>query len=56
MESIIRTHLGNKLKFLREKSNKKQIEMAIIFKMKQQNYSRIEKGKTNFSDKILFHF
>ena len=53
MESIIRTHLGNKLRFLREKSKKKQFEMAIIFEMKQQNYRRIEKGKTNFSDKIL---
>jgi DNA-binding XRE family transcriptional regulator len=53
MESWINTHLGNKLKALREKSDKKQIEMAFTFNMKQQSYCKIEKGKTNFSDKIV---
>lgn len=53
MNSWINIFLGKKLKGLRERNNKKQTEMAYIFEMKQQSYSKIERGKTNFSDKIL---
>ena len=53
MESIINLYLAQNLKALRKKSNKKQLEMALIFNIKQQNYSKFENGKTNFTNKLI---
>ena len=53
METLINIYLGEKLKVMRDKKNIKQTEMAVIFGMKQQNYSQIELGMTHFSNKIL---
>ncbi len=53
MENYINVYLGKHLKDLREKNNMKQAEAAILFGVTQQNYSKIECGKVNFSDKIL---
>lgn len=53
MENYVNVQLGQNLKNLREKNNVKQIEAAVLFGVTQQNYSKIECGKVNFSDKIL---
>jgi transcriptional regulator with XRE-family HTH domain len=53
MENYVNVYLGQHLKDLREKNNMKQTEAAILFGITQQNYSKIECGKVNFSDKIL---
>ncbi len=53
MENYVNVYLGQHLKNLREKNNMKQSEAAIFFGITQQNYSKIERGKVNFSDKIL---
>lgn len=53
MHSIINAYLGQKLKTLRESSCRKQADMAMAFQITQQSYSKIERGQTNFSNKIL---
>ncbi len=53
MKNYINEYLGQNLKDLREKNNIKQTEAAVLFGVAQQNYSKIECGKINFTDKIL---
>ena len=53
MENYVNIYLGENLKNLREKNNMKQLETAILFGIAQQNYSKLECGKINFTDKIL---
>lgn len=56
METILNKHYAKKLKLLRTKSSKPKLiqkDIAIRFGMKQQNYSKLENGEINFSDKIL---
>ncbi|MES2513314.1 MAG: helix-turn-helix transcriptional regulator [Bacteroidota bacterium] len=53
MESRINLYLAQNLKALRKKNKKKQLEMALLFNIKQQNYSKLETGKSNFTDKVI---
>jgi DNA-binding XRE family transcriptional regulator len=53
MKSFINSYLGQKLKVLRESSNGKQKDLALILNITQQSYSKIENGKTNFSDILI---
>ncbi len=53
MKSFINSYLGQKLKVLRESSNRKQKDLALILSTTQQSYSKIENGKTNFSDALI---
>jgi transcriptional regulator with XRE-family HTH domain len=53
MKSFINSYLGQKLKVLRESSNRKQKDLAQILSTTQQSYSKIENGKTNFSDALI---
>ena len=53
MKSFINSFLGQKLKVLRESSNRKQKDLALILNTTQQSYSKIENGKTNFSDALI---
>ena len=53
MKSFINSYLGQKLKVLRESSNRKQKDLALILNTTQQSYSKIENGKTNFSDALI---
>lgn len=56
MKSSINEYFAKKLKLLRTKYSKSkdiQKDIAVKFGMKQQNYSKLENGETNFSDKIL---
>lgn len=53
MKSFINSYLGQKLKVLRESSNRKQKDLALLLNITQQSYSKIENGKTNFSDLLI---
>lgn len=54
MGNYINEYLGENLKNLRENSNNiKQSEVAVLFGVTQQYYSKIECGKINFTDEIL---
>lgn len=54
MENYINLYLGENLKTLRENTNNmKQSEVAVLFGVTQQYYSKIECGKINFTDEIL---
>lgn len=54
MENYINVHLGKSLKALRENNvNMKQSEVAVLFGVTQQYYSKIECGKINFTNEIL---
>ncbi len=53
MKNFINSYLGQKLKVLRENSNRKQKDLALILSTTQQSYSKIENGKTNFSDALI---
>lgn len=54
MTSLVNEGYGKKLKYLRVKENKTQDEIASKIGMKQQNYSKLEKGELHFSDKIIY--
>jgi transcriptional regulator with XRE-family HTH domain len=54
MENYINEYLGENLKTLRESNNNmKQSEVAVLFGVTQQYYSKIECGKINFTNEIL---
>ena len=54
MGNYINEYLGENLKTLRENNNNiKQSEVAVLFGVTQQYYSKIECGKINFTDEIL---
>lgn len=44
---------ANKLRFLRHRHGKKQIEVADHLKLSQQAYSKLENGETSFSDEVI---
>ena len=52
MENEINIHLGKKLRTLRKRNNKSQVEMALLFNVEQQSYWKLENGKTNFSANV----